>query len=687
IQQGLAPEEAIRMYHLVAADLEMRQTNYQQAIPSLHEAINLTSNRQQRTRLTFILGQLYQEVKNYSDAQATYERILKMNPSFELAFQARIRMAMAYDPASGNSDAIHSELTRMLRDDKNKAFRDQIYYALAQMALRQGQQEEAIDLLLESTAASEENRLQKGLSFYHLAQIYYQKPDYLKASIYYDSTVTYLPQSFENFQQISTTRGMLSELAVNLRIIAVEDSLQQLAALPEQQRNEMVDQMIATMREQEALEREAERNRQLTRQSMAQTRRPGNQRDEGWYFYNPSSIAFGRTEFLSRFGERPLEDLWRISNKQVMAMGMEQQDAMGQQGDAEATAGGRFDRNNLLRNIPVTQEMMQQSNQRMAQAYYNAGLIFRDRFQDYQQAIKNFESLVSRFPDSPNVLYSLYYLYNLHRSEGNLSRAESVKNQIISKFPQSDFAQILGDPEYIENLKDQQQKASRLYQTAYAAYQSERYQEVLDHILMADSMELEPDLEARFAYLKALALGRMDLENEFRDQLQQVVQLYEGTPVHQPASVLLASRSADIAMTPARQQEVDNSGDEDDSSFSFQADAVHFFVMVIDVQQIDARSLRSFINEFNQENFTDREFSMSNIFLDDKNQLITLTNFENMNQGMEYYYQFIASEGLKEFNAGAMQAFLISVDNYPVFYQQKDIEAYQNFFQKRYLRN
>ncbi|MFO7977695.1 MAG: tetratricopeptide repeat protein, partial [Bacteroidales bacterium] len=258
IQQGLAPEEAIRMYHLVAADLEMKQTNYQQAIPSLHEAINLTSNRQQRTRLTFILGQLYQEVKNYSDAQATYERILKMNPSFELAFQARIRMAMAYDPASGNSDAIHSELTRMLRDDKNKAFRDQIYYALAQMALRQGQQEEAIDLLLESTAASEENRLQKGLSFYQLAQIYYQKPDYLKASVYYDSTVTYLPQSFENFQQISTTRGMLSELAVNLRIIAVEDSLQRLAALPEQQRNEMVDQMIATMREQEALERKAE---------------------------------------------------------------------------------------------------------------------------------------------------------------------------------------------------------------------------------------------------------------------------------------------------------------------------------------------------------------------------------------------------------------------------------------------
>jgi tetratricopeptide (TPR) repeat protein len=692
IEQGLAGEDAIRMYNLVSADYHMRRGNPEQAIPYLGEAIRKTGARRERTRLTFIQGQLYQDAGDYTNAQNTYARVLRMNPDFDLAFQARIRMAMAYDPASGESAQIRNELTRMLRDDKNKAYRDQIYYALGQMSQRQGREEEAIDLFLQSTRASEGNNLQKGLSFYRLARIYYERPDYLRASIYYDSTTTFLPQSFDEYPEISRKRGMLSELARHIRVIAREDSLQHLAALTASERNAIVDGIIAELREKERIEREMERDRMRTMQSMAQTRHgTGGSRDAGWYFYNPSAIAFGRTEFASRFGERPLEDMWRISNRQTVDFGFDMDGEGYENGDPDAPPGSQFDRNVYLRNIPTTPEMMAESNQRIAQAFYNKGLIFRDRFQDHHHSAESFETLISRFPEFDNRLYVYYFLYNLHRSNGNPSRAENYKNRILADYPDSDFARILGDPNYAENLRQRQDRASRLYQASYQAFIDGRYGVVMDHASQADTMDLDQNLKSQFAYLKVLSLARQGKETEFRQELQQVVQQYQGTPVYQPANDLLASLGAHVALTPDQDEEDETAGaaarGETSSIFSFNADAVHFFVVVIDVRRVDARELRRYINDFNRENFSDRNFSMSNIFMDERNQLITMTNFVNKEQGMEYYRQIMASDGMNDFRQDAMKVFLISVDNYPVFYQEKNVEEYETFFQRRYLRN
>lgn len=691
IEQGLVGEEGRRMYNLVSADLKMRQGNYKEAIAFLRPAIELTSGRNDRTRLTFILGQIYQQIDDYSNAQATYAQVLKMNPSFNLAFQARIRMAMAYDPASGDSGAIRAELMRMLRDDKNEEYRDQIYYALGQMALRQEREEEAIDLFIESTKVSVANRLQKGLSFYQLGQIYFEKPDYLKASVNYDSTTTFLPQSFEGFEEINRKRVMLAELARNIRVIAREDSLQRLAAMSATERNAIVDEIVAQLREKERLDREAERDRMQTMQTMAQTRRQGGQQqqDAGWYFYNPSSMSFGRTEFVSRFGERPLEDLWRISNKQTMAFGFETGDEWDDEQE-EGEEGSQINRSTFMRNIPTTPEMLAESNRKIAQAYYNKGLIFRDRFQDYKRSATSFETLISRFPEFDNKLYAYYFLYNLHRTMGDNARGEVFKNRILTEFPESEFSQILGDPNYLEKVEKRQNMIARLYESTYNAFGQGNYQLVIDNATSADSLELTQDMRSKFAYIKALSFSHLGNQQEFRQELQQVVDYFTGTQVHQPASDLLASLDP-IGETPAPIQQEDPGMDpnrrEQVSVFAYNEDAVHFFVMVIDVRQVDARELRRVINDFNRDNYSEREFSMSNIFLDEKNQLITLTNFINKEAGMEYYNRFVTSEGLKDFKAEAMQAFIISVDNYPVFYQEKNVEEYSSFFKSRYFRN
>jgi len=687
LEQGLLSAEGKRLFYLAYADHYARQEQYAAAIPQLQKGIAATKNNRERTRLTYILGQHYQYSGDYGNAQRTYARVLKMNPTFDMAFQARISMAMAYDPASGDSNFIRSELNSMLRDAKNQAYQDRIYYALAQLAMRENKEEDAVDNYIKSTEVSSGNNMQKGLSFLRLGEIFFERPDYLKASIYYDSTVTFLPSTFDGIEKIGTRKVMLSDLARNIRIVEREDSLQRLAAMTPAERNAIIDNIIAELREQEQREREAERDRMRTMQAMQQQRRPGDVQDASWYFYNPTAMSFGRTEFLSRFGERPLEDLWRISNKQTMAFGFDGGEEGMEEGE-EGEEGSALDRSNYLRNIPTTPEQMVESNNRIAQALFNMGVIFKDRFNDPVNAISSFESLVTRYPENENKLRAYYFLYNLNRSVSDMSRAELYKNRLIAEFPDSDFARILGDPNYLQTVRQRQSLANQLYEQSYSAFVAGNYNGVIANGERADTLDIDMGLRGQFSYLKALAYGRIGKSNEFRQALEYVVRNFEGTAVHRPASDLLASLGTHALLLPEEeQQETERvTAQEISSIYTYNSGAVHFFAFIIDVRQVEARELRNFITEFNTEQYPDRRLTMSNIFLDDRRQIITVTNFANKDAGMEYFRQIISAPGLSIFRPEFITSFIISVDNYPVFYQDKNVDEYLRFFRALYTR-
>jgi tetratricopeptide (TPR) repeat protein len=690
---GQLDKETERLYMLVMADHHVRTDNYLAAVPFLQEAAALTSNKREKTRLTFIEAQLYHHSGEYTNAQQAYARVLKMNPTFELAFQSRISMAMAYAPGEGGGDFIESELNRMLRDDKNRAYRDQIYYALAQLSQNRGREEQAIEHLLRSVEVSEDNRLQKGLSFKRLAEIYFSRPEYLTSSIYYDSAVVYIPSQHDDFPIVNQQKSVLSSLAANIRTIEREDSLQRLAAMPEAARNEVINKIIEDFREEERQARLVEQQMMRAASTIAQTRISGGvgAQEGGWYFYNTTAMSFGRTEFFSKFGDRPLEDNWRIRNRSGADFDM----AMEDEWVEEEEVGDVFDKNTYLRNIPLTDEQMNASNLRIANAYYNKGMIFNERLRDYRSAISSLESLINRFPESDRKLYAYYYLYNLYRELNDQSKANMYKDRLVAEFPESEFANILGDPNYLQKLTERQQYGKRLYEQAYRAFLNNRYQEVVETSLHADTLELPTSVRSQFAYIKALSIGKLGKKSEFKRELEHVVASYGGLPVHEPASFLLASLDVPGSLSidfeeedpePVPDTDPDLVADMDISSvFSYNPEAIHFFVFVAETGQIDVPQLRNMVNIFNQANFGDRQLSASSIFLDEKQQIITVTNFSGKDNGMEYYNKLMESEELGVFDKNKITGFIISVDNYPVFYQEKNLDAYKSFFRQKYI--
>ncbi|MBL0095309.1 MAG: hypothetical protein IPP46_01575 [Bacteroidetes bacterium] len=92
-------------YHLIRNDIP-------RAMDALQMAASTSKKKDDRSRYYFILGQLYQRSDSLNKAFASYEKVLKLNPPYEMAFNARINRARCYDTGSGNASIVKRELQK-----------------------------------------------------------------------------------------------------------------------------------------------------------------------------------------------------------------------------------------------------------------------------------------------------------------------------------------------------------------------------------------------------------------------------------------------------------------------------------------------------------------------------------------------------------------------------------------------
>lgn len=245
-----------------------------------------------------------------------------------------------------------------------------------------------------SVSKSTSNLYQKSVSSLRLADLFYSYPDYPNAQLYYDTAVMFLPSDYPNYEPIVSRARLLTELVTHLTTIHVQDSLQTIARMPEAARNDVISKLIADYQEKERLrkEQEAEMERQrMMATSNYQTQQNVDRLAGGkWYFYNPSTLSFGYNEFLKKWGNRKLEDLWRLKNKQMSS-------SFGQEDELAASDSTKTDTSvstdlskpeTYLQNLPLTPELMAKSNEMVANALYKSAIIYDDGLADFPEAIK-----------------------------------------------------------------------------------------------------------------------------------------------------------------------------------------------------------------------------------------------------------------------------------------------------------
>ncbi len=693
--QSSLPKDYLVDYLTTQSQFELKKEAYASAAQYLENSLNQKGlNKEQKIRYTFILAQLYEEAGDNNLALEKYKRVNRYNPPYEMAFNAKVSMAEVFESGSSSSEDLKKLLNKMLRDSKNTEYKDQIYFALGNIAMEEGEKELAIEYYQLSVSSSLQNQYQKGFSSVTLAEIYYEEPDYILSAAYYDSAVSFLNRDYPGYNGLVTLSASLSRLVYNVNIYEMEDSLQMLAGLPEEERLAIIDGLIEDVR---VAEEEARQAEQQAMQDMAfnqsmmynnnQTGNQSGQQGGTWYFYNLNAKSFGQPEFRMKWGTRRLEDNWRRKNKQSLSSMMP-----GMGAEADSINGGEggtpiFDnksREYYLITIPLTDSAMKQSDLRLEDALFNMGLIYKENLLDYDEAILAFDENLSRYP-YPDGRYNdqiMYYLYELYNTTQKPDRANYYKGQLVAQYPESHYTKLLNNPNYIKELEAEEMRVTRIYEGVYEKYKARNYPGVIADADSAIADNPDDALVPKFKYIKALSVGALVGKEEMKVEFDSLIARHPDTEESLQAQEIIDYMF--VAFPVIREAEEAKVAEEIYTAYDPEQE--HYFLLALQLG-VDANQVSFDLLNYNLDNFNEYDLNIERLALTDGYSMLVVKSFINK-EGASRYLEVIRenqSQILANLPETSYRMMVISLDNFATLSEQKAQNPYYLFYQNHYL--
>ena len=688
----------------VYADYFIRQENWGNAIDEIHKAISLSKDKQFRIRLTFILAQLYDKMNDYQRAIMTFERVVKMAPPYEMEFNAKLYQAYAHHSRL-DPDDVRKLLSRMLRDEKNLEYRDQIYYAMADVELKHNNDEKAIEYLTESTRVST-NPKQKAKSFIRLAELYFVERQYVNARNYYDSTLTVISEDAENYLEVKGKAESLAELVDHIFNVELQDSLIAMVNLPEKEREKKILKMIADLEAEEERKRQARESDQIgtfSKQDQQQQVKTGLGGSGDWYFYNNTTRSHGFNEFRRVWGTRKLEDNWRRTNKQSEDIVWDDDGEGGIDGsNAEISASNVASLEEYLKGLPLNDTALVAAHNSLIKSQYHMGVIYREKLHDDDNAIEAFTRIILEYDTSHYALVSHYQLYRLYIKKeqtgsffgsGMRDNSEYYKNVILTDHPDSKYAELIRNPNYGEEQSQKLLADRELYESTYTQYRRRQYNEALYTCNTVISEQPDNYLIPKFYLLKAMVIAQKKEPESYKATLREIIANFPGTEEAVKAKELLGAIGESISEpAPEKQQEEEIVSEDKEkpeaSPYVYDAKASHFFAMVFPNKGVDANKLKADISDFNNAYFRNKDIKVTNSFINSENQILILRSFSDVADAMDYYNTFVKNNtNLKPINEQDFKKFVISTKNFTTLFKQKDVPQYMEFYTEQYLKS
>jgi tetratricopeptide (TPR) repeat protein len=464
---------------LEQAYLYQVQGNYDKMVGNLAKADTLLTRQDRKGRIYFIIGQVYQKIGFGSEAYNFYRKCLATNPEYEIDFYARLNMAqVARLDNKTDVKTIRAQFEKMLKDDKNKEFKDKIYYEMGEFEWKQKNLALAIADYKNAVHAGTNQRI-KGLAFLQLAEIHFDTlQKYTLAKAYYDSALTSLPPDFENYNALKRRQEILVDYVKYTETIELQDSLLTMAALDTASLHKRMD-SIQTARAKAEAEKAKRKKKRGSSNNSSNTSNSAFYQTEStstgdWYFGNPTAVAFGQSEFQRIWGNIKLEDNWRrslkssvINDTQPALVSSENGEQRPPEKNEEREAVNKaslFDE--VYAKLPKSDEEKQKSLALIEEAYFKLGDLNYFKLNEKEDARFNYEKLLERFPESeykPEALYKLYLI----SKETNEALAARYSDQLKREFPNSTFTKILLNPDYLLETTITAEKQKIMYKEAY----------------------------------------------------------------------------------------------------------------------------------------------------------------------------------------------------------------------------
>ena len=702
------PEKLEGELAILAAEMNLKQQHYEEAIQYLSIGIKKIKGNARKTRYTFILAQLYQELDNKEKALEAYHQVIRRRPDYKMLFNARINSASVYSGES-NVATLRKELIKMSKKKRNEPFLDQIYFALGNILYNEGKIDDAVDYYKKSVSGSVENTHQRALSCITLGEIYFDKKKYISSGNYYDSAMVVIDENYPNYKAIATKNESLSKLVNNLVTVQTQDSLQYLAGLSAEELDAKIDKWITV--EQKRIEKmqaagaEGDYGSAYGRSTSSRMRI--NNQGSSWYFYNPSTVAYGKKEFKRLWGDRKNEDNWRRSDKSISSFddqGEEVTENLDEtlEKELQVRADDPTTKEYYLQDIPNNDSLMAVSNMKIRDALFNAGNLFKSDFNDYERSIECFLALNKRFPNNIYELPSDFNLWDLYKIITKPDSSNYYRNLILNNFPESNYAKFLINPNFFIEEEARKDSLNRLYNLAFNAYQNRDFNRAYQ--LSKQVMTMHPDtaLIPKIRFIQVVSGSRGFEHKRFADSLQAYIDVYPQavtTPLAQKIFDLVhedkLSDYKQLVNTGYLNEVIknlellpqnDSTSNALDAKWDANSDLLHYFIIAFpNNDEIDVNRLKFDIANYNLDHYTTLDFDIETENLNNNTKLIVVRNFEDKETALIYFLSIIRKpEVFKTLAGQKFLNFIISNNNYREMISDHSYDDYLKFFVKNY---
>lgn len=687
----------------VTADLYIRLGKNEEAISYLQTAIKLIHQRKAKIRYHFILAQLYHETGKEDLAATQYQQVVKMHPPYEMAFYAQINTVLASsDEAS--TDKLIGQLKKMLTSNNNRDYFDLIHFALGNIYQKKGETDLAINHYKLASVYGTNNNVQKTQTCITLANLYFSKKKYIPASCYYDSAMLVLDNQDPSYKLISDRATGLENLVQNLRIYNKEDSLQRLAKMSTSDRNKLIDQWIVLAK---AKKRKEDQQKEFpaNQQTLISINSISGQDASVFYFYSPTTIAYGKKDFERLWGKRKLEDNWRRKDKKAN-MNSSPEEADQKQITAVTDSLKKqktdsFSREFYMAEIPVNDSLMLLSNERLKTSLFQAARILKNEFADYTSSTELFLELLKRFPGNEYELSAYFDLYEEYTTLNNSSLSSKYKNLIISKYPQSKYALYLLNPKYLIELQSKNDNINRIYEQAFSLFKQKKYTEVTSVCNRMITMGPDSLLKPKIEFLKAVSEPGGNNNQLLASNLKHFVHSFPNSEPKPLADEILKLINMN-AFTDYQKlvesgylsnvikndeiKSAANKNDECGGKFSYDSDLLHYFVIAFPANvSVDLNRLRYDIANYNIDHYTKIDFDINTENLNPQTKLVSVRSIEDKDHALIYFRSIIRKKNVfQTLNKVSYVNFIISSSNYRTLLNDKNYDDYLRFFIKNY---
>ena len=557
---------------LAQAFLNLKEND--SAIAKLKLATEFTKQSEEKARYRFILGQIYDQVGYKDSAFASYQKIIDMKrkSSRRYIIQAHAEQAKQFDYKNGDTIAFLKKYRTLLKDRENRPFLDVLNHQVALFYDKSKKQDIAKKYYNKSLRANSEDQYLVASNYRNLAEIYFNKARYVTAGKYFDSTLVSLKPRTREFNLITKKRFNLEDVIKFEGIAQRNDSIIKIASMSSFDREKYYQDYIDKLKiEDEINRKKAEAVLKLQEQSQANdddngvkaafasknlasedaisdvkaakigpTPTPlGSPTASTFYFYNPTTVSYGKIEFKKKWGNRSLVENWRLT-KDKSKIEDDNNDTSVAEGNDNKTKeiNPLYTTDFYIKNIPTDSKILDSLAKERNFAYYQLGVIYKEKFKEYQRAADKLETLLANNPEERLVLPAMYNLYKIYEIIDK-DKALAMKSKIVSQFPDSRYAQIITNP------NDSNQTTSSpdvAYNSLYKEYESGLYRESLVKVETDIEQFTGEEILPKFELLKANLIGKLKGLEEYKKALNYVALTYPNSDEGKQTEVFISEK-------------------------------------------------------------------------------------------------------------------------------------------------